>query len=311
MTKKYVLCSTKAVLMGNREQSFWERLRYNYRLVIMNNETFKEMGSYRLSLLNLYILLSIIFLTLAVMMWFVIAFTPLRQYIPGYQGADNYQAQLVEMNETIVMLERQIEQNDNRMSGFMKFINEEVETAEDLELQEVKQDSIALSVSPNREDSILRREIEMENVGIEAKELRRTINFSSNRSPEQLYLIPPVKGFLSKEYNPEEKHYGIDFTAPQNTPITTVMDGFVFFSDWTMDTGNTIGIQHANNVITFYKHNSVLLKEVGDYVKAGEAIAVIGNTGVKTDGPHLHFELWIRGRHVDPAEYFTLIAGGS
>lgn len=297
--------------MGNREQSFWERLRYNYRLVIMNNETFKEISSYRLSLLHLYILVGITFLMLAVMMWFIIAFTPLRKYVPGYEGSENHQAQLLELNETIVLLERQIEQNDNRMKGFLKFINGEVETAEDMQLEQIEQDNIPLSVNPIKEDSILRREIEMEDVGIEAKELRRTINFSNNRSPEQLYLIPPVKGSLSKGYNAEQNHFGIDFIAPQNTPILSVMDGFVFFSDWTMETGNTIGIQHANNVITFYKHNSVLLKKVGDYVKAGEAIAVIGNTGVKTDGPHLHFELWIRGRHVDPSEYFTLAAADS
>ena len=297
--------------MAQREQNFWERLRYNYRLVIMNNETFKEMGSYRLSLLNLYIVASIIFAMVGVIMWFIIAFTPLKQYLPGYEGGNNYQGELVRLNETIEELEEQIAINDSRMSGFLKFINGDVETEEDVKNKPIEQDDTTLQVRPSKEDSLLRREIELENVGIEAKELRRTVNFSNNRSPEQLYLIPPVKGALSKAYNPEEKHYGIDFTAPQNTPILTVMDGYVFFSDWTMETGNSIGIQHANNVITFYKHNSVLLKEVGDYVKAGEAIAVIGNTGTKTDGQHLHFELWVKGHHVDPTEYFTLSLGGS
>lgn len=297
--------------MAQHEKSFWERLRYNYRLVIMHNETFKEVGAYRLSLLNLYILASIIFVTVALMMWFIIAFTPLKRFLPGYGGGSTSQSELQQLNATIAELEEQIVLNDTRMDGFMKFVNGEVETEDDIKNEPLKTEDSSLQVLRNREDSILRREIEMENVGIEAKELQRTVNFSSNRPPEQLYLIPPVKGNLSKEYNPEEKHYGMDFTAPTNTPILNVMDGYVFFSDWTMETGNTIGVQHANNIITFYKHNSVLLKSVGDYVKAGEAIAVIGNTGTKTDGPHLHFELWIRGHHVNPAEYFTLSGGES
>ena len=96
---------------------------------------------------------------------------------------------------------------------------------------------------------------------------------------------------------------GRDVLAPKNTAIKAAMDGFIFFSDWTLETGNTLGIQHSNNAITFYKHNSVLLKKAGSYVKAGEAVAIIGNTGTLTDGPHLHFELWHKGKPVDPEEY--------
>ncbi|MEM9991549.1 MAG: M23 family metallopeptidase [Bacteroidota bacterium] len=291
--------------MANREQNLWERLRYNYRLVILNNETFKEMGSYRVSLLRTGLLLGFFLVFLLTGTWLTIALTPLREYVPGYEKTEDYQTELLELQETINLLEKKLEQNDNRMSGLVRFVEQKGETAEDLATEENETDNIAVSVNTNAADSTLRREIAMEDVGLEAKQLRRTINFSNNRSPEQLYLIPPIKGNLSKGYDPDQKHYGIDFTAPQNTPILTVLDGYVFFADWTMETGNTIGIQHADNIVTFYKHNSLLLKEVGDYVKAGEAIAVIGNTGVKTDGPQLHFELWIRGRHVNPAEYFT------
>jgi murein DD-endopeptidase MepM/ murein hydrolase activator NlpD len=104
---------------------------------------------------------------------------------------------------------------------------------------------------------------------------------------------------------PEKRHFGIDILAPRNTPIKSALDGWVVQSDWTLETGNTIGIQHENNIITFYKHNSVLLKKVGSYVKAGEAVAIIGNTGEMTDGPHLHFELWYKGNPVDPADYIN------
>lgn len=118
-----------------------------------------------------------------------------------------------------------------------------------------------------------------------------------------MFFTPPLTGEISAKWSPEKKHYGVDILAPKNTAIKAAMDGYVFLSDWTMETGNTLGIQHANNTITFYKHNSALLKKAGSYVKAGEAVAIIGNTGMLSDGPHLHFELWHKGKSVNPMEY--------
>jgi murein DD-endopeptidase MepM/ murein hydrolase activator NlpD len=110
---------------------------------------------------------------------------------------------------------------------------------------------------------------------------------------------------VSDHFNPIKKHYGIDLVAPKNTPVKAILDGYVFSSDWTLETGNTVGIVHDNNIISFYKHNAVNLKKAGTYVRAGEAIAIIGNTGILTDGPHLHFELWVDGTPVNPADYFS------
>ena len=122
---------------------------------------------------------------------------------------------------------------------------------------------------------------------------------------EQLFFTPPLTGEISAGFMPDKKHYGIDILAPMNTPIKAVMNGRVIASDWTLETGHTIGIQHDNNLVSFYKHNSTLLKEVGSYVKAGEAVAIIGNSGTLSDGPHLHFELWYKGVPVDPAQYLS------
>lgn len=109
---------------------------------------------------------------------------------------------------------------------------------------------------------------------------------------ESMFLTTPLSGQVSASFSLAKKHYGTDIIAPKNTPIRAVADGFVVSSDWTLETGNTIAIQHANNVVSFYKHNSSLLKKTGEKVKTGEAIAIIGNTGEQTTGPHLHFELW-------------------
>ena len=118
-------------------------------------------------------------------------------------------------------------------------------------------------------------------------------------------LTPPISGSISAKFMPDKSHYGVDVVAPKNTPVKAVMDGFVISSDWTIDTGNTIGVQHANGYVSFYKHNSSLLKKSGSPVKAGEAIAIIGNTGRLTDGPHLHFELWHNGKPINPTDYIN------
>jgi len=122
-------------------------------------------------------------------------------------------------------------------------------------------------------------------------------------SLDKVYFLPPLTGPVSAKYEPSSKHYGIDILAPKNTPIKATLDGFVIQSDWTMDAGNTIGLQHDNNIVTFYKHNSTLLKKIGERVKAGEAIAIIGNSGELTDGPHLHFEIWHQGKSINPADF--------
>lgn len=120
---------------------------------------------------------------------------------------------------------------------------------------------------------------------------------------EQMFFFPPIKGVVSRGFNHREKHYGIDLVAKANEPIKAVADGIVVISSWTQDSGYVIGIQHKNQLISFYKHNSTLLKKVGDNVHAGDIIAIIGNSGEITDGPHLHFEMWYKQTPVDPANF--------
>ena len=115
----------------------------------------------------------------------------------------------------------------------------------------------------------------------------------------------PVSGVISSEFQPNIRHYGIDILAPKNTPVKAMMDGFVFSSGWDLETGYTLGIQHKGNILSFYKHNSILLKEKGTFVRAGEAVAIIGNTGTLSSGPHLHFELWHSGKPVNPKDFIN------
>ncbi|MCB0608808.1 MAG: M23 family metallopeptidase [Lewinellaceae bacterium] len=290
------------------KQGFWkrlqERLQHTYRLVVMNNETFQEVGSYKLNLLNLYILLSSFAVVFAVVIWMLIAYTPLHKYMPGYgKGSNNEEVQ--GLLRKVDNLEKELTTYRVYSESIRKVLVGDVTTEDDVpKANPVIQDTLgAMSLDPSQEEVALREEVELDEIGEIAREPRTTNLPGANARLEQMYFTPPVNGEISADFMPDKKHYGVDILAAKNTPIKAAMDGYVFLSDWTLETGNTIGIQHANNTITFYKHNSELLKKAGSYVKAGEAVAIIGNTGTMSNGPHLHFELWYKGKPVNPTEY--------
>lgn len=288
----------------SQEQNWKERLQHTYRLVVMNNDTFEETGSYKLTLLNVYVMISTVIVLVALVVFLFIAFTPIRRYIPGYGDIEQHEA-LMDIHRQMEAMEKQMAAQEEYSENFRRILVGDVETIEDVQQEAIEQGTVdSLVVEKIATDEELRREVELEEIGTTAQ-LSRASGFSSDKPLAQLYFTPPVTGEISAAYEPGIDHFGVDILAPKNTPIKSVMDGFVFISDWTLETGNTIGIQHANNVITFYKHNSTLLKEVGNYVKAGEAVAIIGNTGTLSDGPHLHFELWHKGNSVDPADYIN------
>jgi murein DD-endopeptidase MepM/ murein hydrolase activator NlpD len=174
-----------------------------------------------------------------------------------------------------------------------------------------KEDSLSISVPQtvnpqqtavvkSREDSILREYVEREDsYSLQASGGPSSVNTS------KLFFFKPVEGTLIESFDQEKEHYGIDLLAPANEVIKATLAGTVIFSEWTVETGYVIQLQHKNNITSIYKHNSTLLKETGDLVDAGEAIAIIGNTGELSSGPHLHFELWQDGVPLDPAKYLS------
>lgn len=286
-------------------QEFRESLSNTYRLVVMNDETFEEVSSTRLSLLNIYVLLSSVLVIMAIAVWLLIAFTPLRKYVPGY-GDVMQDQEIRELYRQVEDLEKELVTHRQYSENFRRILVGEVVSEDDVpkvDPEMMDEAAIDTAAELSEEEVELRNELTLEEVGVKAKEPRAT-NLSPKDTPlERLFFSPPISGEISAGFMPDKEHFGVDVLAPKNTAIKAAMDGYVFLSDWTLETGNTIGIQHSSNLITFYKHNSVLLKEVGSYVKAGEAVAVIGNTGTMSNGPHLHFELWYKGKPIDPMEY--------
>jgi len=297
---------------SDKLRAWWQRtkenLQHTYRFIIMNNETFEEVGSYRLTLLNVYIAASTILVIVALMVVLAIAFTPLRRYVPGYGEGGQERRKVERLYREVEQLEKQLLAHKKYSDNIQRILVGDVETEKDVQQEELQRppskDSLQ-AVERSKEEEQLRQEMELREIGASARRTR-TANFSPRDIPlEQMFFSPPVTGEISAGFMPDKKHYGVDILAPKNRAIKAAMDGYIFFADWTLETGNTIGIQHTNNLITFYKHNSALLKKSGSFVKAGEAVAIIGNTGTLTDGPHLHFELWHKGKPLDPAEYIN------
>ncbi len=295
----------------NQEKESWaERLKHTYRLVVMKDESFEEVGSYRLTRLNIYLLLSTLVVATAFFVLLFIVFTPVKQWIPGY-GDVNLRDDAEALANKIEELEEINNANQTYIQSVQRIFASNFETEDgipEIDTANIVPDSL-LNLERIEEDEELRNAVETDELIKVPEELENDIEnkFSPNRGVplEQLYLIAPIKGEISNGFRQDKGHYGVDILAPKNTPIKSIMDGVVIQSDWTMETGKTIAVQHPNNVVSIYKHNSALLKKVGDTVTSGEAVAIIGNTGTLSSGPHLHFELWSQGKAVDPVDYIS------
>jgi murein DD-endopeptidase MepM/ murein hydrolase activator NlpD len=162
----------------------------------------------------------------------------------------------------------------------------------------------AIEFENSEQDSLLRAMVEEEE-----RYNIQNIQFGAKQSMEMnirdIFFFAPLKGDITAGFDSKEQHYAVDIVAKENEPIKSCLDGTVIFSSWTYDSGHVVAIQHSSNLTSFYKHCSVLLKKTGESVKAGEVVAIVGNSGELTTGPHLHFELWFNGRAVNPEDYIV------
>ncbi len=283
-----------------KEKTFFKKLHAKYRLVLMNDDTFEERLSLRLTRLNVFVFFGTLVIFLVIATTYLIAFTPLKEYIPGYADF-NTRKVLRDLNFKADSLHIELRSKDLYIQNIRNII-------EGRDMDEYMPDTIGNKdffevgeLRRSREDSILRAQIESETNVL-------AWNHEETYEPQgmsQFFFFPPMQGIITSHFNPSQHHYGIDIVADLGESIKATLDGTVIFSTWTLTTGYTIGIQHANNLISVYKHNSTLLKEEGNYVKAGEVIAIIGETGSLSTGTHLHFELWFNGNPVNPLDYIV------
>jgi murein DD-endopeptidase MepM/ murein hydrolase activator NlpD len=278
-----------------RGKNIKKKLLHKYRLVVLNEATFEERFSFKLNRLNVFVFSTIFAFFLIAITTVLIAFTPLREYIPGYSST-SLKKQAVNLTFKTDSLQQALSVNGQYIASIKKVLTGDVKTVDfnrDSILEAAQNDIEGIDLSPSKRDSILRDIVSQEdkyNPLIDSEE----VNF---------VLFPPVNGSISENYNPELKHFAVDVVTAKDSPVKAAADGTVIFSDWTTDSGHVIVLIHTNNLISIYKHNASLHKEQGDLVKAGEVIATVGNSGELTTGPHLHFELWSDGYPINPTNF--------
>lgn len=279
-----------------KEKKFTKKLLHKYRLVVLNEDTFEERFAIKLTRLNVFVIASLGSILLVAGTIFLIAFTPLREFIPGYSSS-KLKKQATELSFKTDSLKQVIDINEKYFASIKRVLTGDVKTVEfnkDSILSAFNEEPGQLTVLPTKQDSLLREKVDKED---------KYNFFESAISASSFVLFPPVNGNISEGYNVKEKHYAVDIIVAKNTPVKATADGTVIFAEWTAETGYVVIIEHSYELISVYKHNASLTKEQGDIVKAGEVVAMAGNTGEYTTGPHLHFELWSKGYPINPTNF--------
>ena len=272
------------------------KLLHKYRLVILNESTFEEKISFKLSRLNVFVTGSLFIIGLIGLTILLIAFTPLREYIPGYSST-KLKRQATELTYKTDSLVNTLNYTNKYLDNIRMVLRGDIENTEinrDSLFEQFKLDPSSVDLSPIKEDSMLRAEVALED---------KYNLFETNSDKSNLVLFPPLSGTLSDTFDRDKKHFAVDVAAPKDTPIKSVANGIVIFAEWTAETGYVIILEHKDGLLSVYKHNGSLSKKQGDIVRAGEVIASVGNTGEFTTGPHLHFELWDNGNPVNPLDF--------
>ena len=277
-------------------EKYWSKLFHKYRFVIMKDSSFEEKLSVKLTRINVIAFVATLVFLCFFSTMLLIAYTPLSEYVPGKSSIE-VQKSLIALNIKSDSLEAILVNRSIYLENINKIINgEELVTPENY--AEITNTQIPISFEKSKEDSLFRVKVEAE----DKSSIYKKDNPSNNTT---LMFFTPLTGLISDGYNNKTKHFGIDLVAKEKSRISSVLEGTVIISHWAYETGYVIGVQHKNDYLSFYKHNSVLLKSVGDYVNAGDHIAIIGNSGELSSGPHLHFELWHKGIPVNPENYIS------
>jgi murein DD-endopeptidase MepM/ murein hydrolase activator NlpD len=278
----------------NRPRQGAKKWLDKYRLLVQNEDTHEEKFSLTLNRLNVLLLVSLGSFLLILITTVVIAFTPLREYIPGY-ASTSLRRQAVKLSEQTDSLQQALAQNNLYLTRVIEALRGDLplEQVTDTLFLPVPSDSIDVDLSTIAEDSLLRAAVAFED---------RVNVFPAPNAGLQVFY-PPASGPFSSAFEPEHNHWALDITAEPGSPVKSVAQGTVVFADWTTNQGYVLVVEHQDRFISVYKHCGTLLKSQSDRVKAGEAIATVGNTGTLSTGPHLHFELWKDGAPVNPNLY--------
>ncbi len=278
-----------------KRKAFWSNIKFKYRLTLTNENTLEDILTLHVSKLNGFSVLLFFCIALFLVASLIVAFTPLRNYLPGYMNSE---------------LRTQVVENALRVDSLQQLLERQnlyIMNIQDIFRGDIKTDTVQSidSLTVIREDSLMER-TERETAFRKQYEENERFNLTTlaaRSEGEGLIFYRPTRGMVSSPFNAERRHYGTDIAAGLGESVLATLDGTVVLSTYTAETGYLIQIQHSQDFISVYKHCGSLLKREGESVKAGDAIALVGNTGQLSTGPHLHFELWHKGRAVNPELY--------
>ncbi|MDR0742792.1 MAG: M23 family metallopeptidase [Tannerella sp.] len=278
-------------------KSFWKRIRFKYKLMFFNESTLEEVWSFRLSRLSVFIYICIFAFILITLTSVIIILTPIRNYLPGYLDIE-VRKEILENALRTDSLEERLSIQSNYIRNIADILSGNI-PADSIRFNDTTSYITSNYDIPrsNRESAFINKFEEDEKYNLTA--------LNPNPVQTEVFFYRPLNGIISSAFNEEKQHFGIDLTAAPKDNVIATLDGTVIYAGFDPKYGNVISLQHKNDFISIYKHNDILLKEVGDRVVAGEAIAVVGNTGELSTGPHLHFELWHKGDPVNPEEYIA------
>ncbi len=284
-----------------RKRSFLVKLKDKYRLSLVNESSFEERMSFRLSRMNVILLTIALFTLHGALVTALIVFTPLKRHIPGYSDQKTklnaYRATLIADS-----LQGALTIRDLYIANLRNVLSGELPADSATLFKTITAPPSADDLRPSKADSLLREQVKRD----EAYSVNEQADVVSERSGlSGIFFFSPLRGVVTETFDRKQDHFGIDIVTKADEAVKACLEGTVVLSSWTSDGGYVLHVQHAMDLVSVYKHNAVLLRKEGDRVRAGEAIAIVGNSGELTTGPHLHFELWHRGEPVDPQTYMV------
>lgn len=278
-------------------KTIYTTLTKQYLLVIHRVENLKEEVTIHFTFARMIVVLFAAFLVLLAIS--ILVGRGLEAALARKEDALTIDKQIVRLAMQVDSLEVAIAKKDRFIEDFKLLVNGGKPVTLAPPTTPIKNKKQDLQTTMNPIDSAFRKEFEG------SANSQTDVSGIKAELKNMKFTLPIFKGVLLKKYDYKTKHYGVDLVAKKSEPILNVANGTVILASWTQDSGYVIAIQHPNNLISFYKHNALLSKKVGDVVRAGEKIAVIGNSGEFTDGPHLHFELWRAGVPLNPEDFIA------
>ena len=287
-----------ALKQKKKKKSFWHRIRFKYKLSFINEGTLEEVWSFRMSQLSAFATLALFAFLLIAFTSLIIIKTPIRNYLPGYLDVE-IRKEIMDNALRADSLEQLIAIHSLYLNNVSGILSGTIALDSIKAIDSLARNNMNYEIPRSKEESDFIKSFE------EEEKYNLTVLNANPVPTDGVFFYKPVNGVISAHYELDARHYGVDIAATPKESVVSTLDGTVVFTGFDSNYGNVIQVQHKNGFLSVYKHNELLLKEVGDHVIAGEAIALVGNTGKLSTGPHLHFELWYKGLPVNPEEYIA------